>query len=120
MSIRSPRRVLRASLFALGAATLAAASSACAVPVRPELDLTPPSATLAPGESTQIAARRRFPGGGFEDVTSRVEYVSSDLAVLTVSRAGFVRAARPGSAVVEVWDRQGDAYASIVVNVVAP
>jgi hypothetical protein len=69
--------LLAAALFVVLAALVVAS---CAEPISPSLDLTPTSQTLIAGQSVQLTATRRFPGGALEDVTGRVITATSSQA----------------------------------------
>ena len=58
------------------------------------------AASIAPGQTVQYVARALYSDGLWEDVTSRVTWVSSDPSVLTISPGGAAAAGDRGEAVV--------------------
>jgi hypothetical protein len=90
-----------------------ASAAACAKPVEPILEVTPPSGILLAGQSAQLAVTRRFPGGPSELVTSRATYATSDSNSATVSPGGLVVAgSEAGPVVIRVGDPDSDAFAN--------
>jgi len=116
-----PRRSLLAllPLFALFAVLFSFVGS-CAQPIEPSLDLTPTSQALISGQTVQLTATRRFPGGALEDVSSRVTYTTSDRDIASVDSRGVVSAGtQTGTVVVKAFDTLSDATAIASFTVVA-
>jgi hypothetical protein len=109
--------LLAAALFAVLAALVVAS---CAEPISPSLDLTPTSQTLIAGQSVQLTATRRFPGGALEDVTGRVVYTTSDRTLAIIGDHGNVVAGtQTGTVVVKAFDTLSDATAIASFTIVA-
>ena len=58
--------------------------------------------SLAPGQTTQLAAAVVGANGGSQDVTATATWTTSDPTVVTVSPAGLVTAINPGTAGITV------------------
>ncbi len=118
----NPRRSLLSLLGFLSllfALSLGVAS--CAEPIAPSLDLTPTSQTLISGQTAQLTATRRFPGGALEDVTSRVTYTTSDRTIASINERGVVSAGtQTGTVIIKAFDAVGDATAIASFTVVPP
>ena len=111
-----PRRSLLAFFFVL----LSLVVASCAQPIEPSLDLTPTSQMLIAGQSVQLTATRRFPGGALEDVTGRVTYTTSDPTIASIGDHGVVVAGtRSGTAVIKAFDTLSEASAIASFTVVA-
>ncbi len=94
--------------------------SSCAEPIAPSLDLTPTSQSLISGQSVQLTATRRFPGGALEDVTSKVTYTTSDHAIATVNDHGvLVAGTQAGAVVIKAYDSISDATTIASFTVIA-
>jgi hypothetical protein len=105
-----PRRALVALLVSFVSLLVSLVVSSCAEPIAPSLDLTPTSQSLISGQSVQLTATRRFPGGALEDVTSKVTYTTSDRAIAAVNEHGvLVAGTQPGSVVIKAYDSISDA-----------
>ena len=113
---------LHAFLFSLLTvlALLAGAMPSCAEPVEPSLDLTPASQTLIVGQTLQLTATRRFPGGSLEDVTANVTYTSSNRVIAAVSDRGVLTpgGSQTGTVVIKVFDPSSNATALASFTVV--
>ena len=115
--LRSLLAVLFVSLATLSPALVVAG---CAQPIAPSLDLTPTSQMLISGQTVQLTATRRFPGGALEDVTGKVTYTTSDRTVASISERGVVTAGtQTGTAVVKAFDSLSDATALASFTVIA-
>jgi hypothetical protein len=64
------------------------------------LTMAPARQTLKPGESCRLRVEAAFADGSVEDVTALCSFDSRDSAVVTVDRAGMVRASGPGDTTV--------------------
>src|SRR6185295_14885831 len=86
------------------AATLGEVLGSTSINVTPatlvSLELSPPSATLAPGTQAQLQALGHFSDGTVQDVTASAQWSSSATNVATVL-AGRVSAVAAGSAQVQ-------------------
>jgi hypothetical protein len=120
----NPRRSLLSLLGFLSllfALSLSLVVASCAEPIAPSLDLTPTSQTLISGQTAQLTATRRFPGGALEDVTSRVTYTTSDRTIASISDHGVVSAgSQTGTVIIKAFDSVGDATAIASFTVVPP
>jgi uncharacterized protein YjdB len=119
----NPRRSLLCflSLVCFLSLALSVFVTGCAEPVAPSLDLTPTSQTLISGQTAQLTATRRFPGGALEDVTSRVTYTTSDRTIASINEHGVVTAGtQTGTVVIKAFDSAGDATAIASFTVVPP
>ncbi|GAC1518346.1 MAG: hypothetical protein NVS3B10_20250 [Polyangiales bacterium] len=116
-----PRRSLLSSLFASLFSVLSVLLAAgCAQPIDPTLDLTPTAQTLIAGQTVQLEATRRFPGGALEDVTGKVTSTTSDRNVASVGEHGLlVAGTQTGTAVIKAFDSLSDATAIASFTVVA-
>ncbi len=118
-----PRRSLFSplALLSLVALVFTLLVASCAEPIAPSLDLTPTSQTLISGQSVQLTATRRFPGGALEDVTGKVTYTTSDRTIAIIGDRGVVTAGtETGTVVVKAFDSNSDATAIASFTVVAP
>ena len=93
----------------LGMATIAATTPAGTATLRDAFNYVPPfiavkvtpaQATLAPGQTLQLAASGVLGGGEATDLTARAAWSSSDTATATVDSTGLVHAIHPGTAIV--------------------
>lgn len=110
-----------ARLSALVVVILSVIGLGCGESIQPTLEVAPASATLITGREAQLTVTRRFPGGQVDDVTSRVDYTSSNRNVLGVSATGkLIPGTEGGSAVVRVTDPRSEAFATAVFTVVPP
>lgn len=110
----------RRSLLAFFAVLFSFVVASCAQPIEPSLDLTPTSQALIAGQSVQLTATRRFPGGALEDVTSRVTYTTSDRTIASIGEHGVVVAGtQSGTVVIKAFDTLSDATAIASFTVVA-
>jgi uncharacterized protein YjdB len=120
----NPRRALvslLSLLFLLAMLSPALVVASCAEPIAPSLDLTPTSQTLISGQTAQLTATRRFPGGALEDVTGRVTYTTSDRTIANIGDHGVVVAGtQTGTVVIKAYDSTSDATALASFTVVAP
>jgi hypothetical protein len=120
----NPRRSLLSFLGLLSllfSLSLTLVVASCAEPIAPSLDLTPTSQTLISGQTAQLTATRRFPGGALEDVTSRVTYTTSDRAIASINEHGVVSAgSQTGTVIIKAFDSVGDATAIASFTVVPP
>lgn len=64
------------------------------------LSVTPARQTLKTGDSCRLRVGAAFADGSVEDVTALCSFESRDSAVVTVDRAGMIRACGPGDAAV--------------------
>ena len=119
----NPRRSLLSLLslfFLLATLSPALVVASCAQPIAPSLDLTPASQTLISGQTVQLTATRRFPGGALEDVTSKVTYTTSDRTIASISDRGVVTAGtQTGTVVIKAYDSLSDATALASFTVLA-
>ncbi|MDB5217126.1 MAG: von Willebrand factor type domain protein [Myxococcaceae bacterium] len=108
------RRSLLSLLFLLSFVV-----ASCAEPIAPSLDLTPTSQTLISGQTAQLTATRRFPGGALEDVTARVAYTTSDRTIASINDRGVVATGTAtGTVIIKAFDSVGDATAIASFTVV--
>jgi trimeric autotransporter adhesin len=113
--------MLRSRLAALILVVLSVIGFGCGESIQPTLEVAPDSGTLVTGNEGQLTVTRRFPGGQVDDVTSRVEYTSSNRNVLGVSATGkLIPGTEGGSAVIRVDDPKSEAFATAVFTVVPP
>lgn len=61
------------------------------------VDVVPPSAELVPGERTSFTARGTYTDGTVRDISGEVEWVSGDVAVVSIDDAGRATALGPGA-----------------------
>ena len=116
----NPRRSLL-SLLGFLSLLLSLVVASCAEPIAPSLDLTPTSQTLISGQTAQLTATRRFPGGALEDVTSRVTYTTSDRTIASINDHGVVSAGtQTGTVIIKAFESVGDATAIASFTVVPP
>lgn len=113
--------MLRPRLVVVLLVLLSVIGFGCGESIQPTLEVAPASGTLVTGREGQLTVTRRFPGGQVDDVTSRVEYTSSNRNVLGVSATGrLIPGTEGGSAVVRVTDPRSEAFATAVFTVVPP
>lgn len=113
--------MLRPRLVVLLLVLLSVIGFGCGEPIQPTLEVAPASATLITGREAQLTVTRRFPGGQVDDVTSRVNYTSSNRNVVGVSATGkLIPGTEAGSAVVRVTDPASEAFTTAVFTVVPP
>ena len=105
--------------FFLGAALMlvSACESDTTFPFKgPGIMLTPPSASIAVGDSVRFSATVAIPG----EADKRALWTSSDQRVVTVDAFGLVRAKSPGTATVLVASvAEPSTRASAIVTVTA-
>jgi hypothetical protein len=115
-----PRRSLVVLLVSFISLLVSLVVASCAEPIAPSLDLTPTSQSLISGQSVQLTATRRFPGGALEDVTSKVTYTTSDRTVASVNEHGvLVAGSQAGTVVIKAYDSISDATTIASFTVVA-
>jgi uncharacterized protein YjdB len=84
------------------------------------VEVTAPAASLAVGETMQMAATPRGPGGAAV-VGATVTWSSSDASIASVTSAGLVTARAPGQAVIRATSggRTGEAVVTVAAPAVA-
>ncbi|HTP32943.1 MAG TPA: DUF1553 domain-containing protein [Candidatus Acidoferrales bacterium] len=84
------------------------------------LEVSPASATLAPGAQQQLAVRATYSDGSTKDVTRWVKYSSTNEGVATVDDNGRVTMTGAGEAAVTLWYSSRVLYARLTVPFAYP
>ncbi len=82
------------------------------------IGLAASSTSLAPGDSVQLKAQIAEPSGAFKDVTSQVEWQTSNLAPGSVSTSGIFTANEQGKTIITAT--LNDATGNLAISVGAP
>jgi hypothetical protein len=110
---------MRLSLAFVLVWVLAAVFASCAQPQEPTLEVTPTGTTLVSGQGVQLVVTRRFSGDIAREISSRVEYASSDMTLASVDAHGVVTAQdKRGNVLVRVHDPGTDATTTATFSIV--
>jgi trimeric autotransporter adhesin len=113
--------MLRLRLVVLLLVILSVTGFGCGESIQPTLEVAPESGTIVTGRDAQLTVTRRFPGGQVDDVTTRVNYTSSNRNILGVSATGkLIPGDQGGAAVIRVADPNSEAFTTAVFTVVPP
>jgi hypothetical protein len=77
-----------------------AAQSAATIQQLASISLSPPDASLAMGSTQQLTATGIYSDGSKQDISSRVAWSSSQIAVATINGSGTATGLAPGSATI--------------------
>jgi hypothetical protein len=79
------------------------------------IEILPPDAVLAPGDTQPLLVRAHFSDGSARDVTPWTKFTATDAAVAGVDEAGLVTVSGPGEGAVTAWHLSMVAVARITV-----